>query len=532
MLPLLWNSTISPMGADATPVPPCQACGSVTTLELAMVPGDNAVDVDDDAGALGPGPLKEGHHLVGPLADVSLEHAATDGHLPVVVGHQLGPAHQLDAPELLVGVARLDERGDLRVALEVADLLRLAERPERRRLVDEAVPHGNHVDGAVVVERRHIHGVATVEELHDRVARAGDGEEPVRPGRTGLHHQDPRRRRTLDRSRRDVGVVGVVGVVAVVAAMVGSVVGLRARVVPQRGGMFRLDHVEIITHASQVVGELGPAGGVGDHRDPCPFRQLQPQVDGRRVVVELECDGPCLGAGVVGGEQASTGPPQRPGGGVAVDEPAARCEQPHRVERQRPEHGRGLGREQRLLDSPGPRHRPQPFDRVHPSDRSAGQPGSGRTRGVPGGSKSVSRNRVLLPSPAVATNPPGDLELAPLDGEPRTLDAWLTTFHLAAVVLDPYTYESAWLLPTAGRILEDFRGADCRIAFVVTADADDTREFLGPWATRVLTFAEGWDPPEWRQAVSELAKAMSWTRPNIPGPGDPKPYAGSPALGA
>ncbi|HLM29378.1 MAG TPA: hypothetical protein VK360_05600 [Acidimicrobiales bacterium] len=163
----------------------------------------------------------------------------------------------------------------------------------------------------------------------------------------------------------------------------------------------------------------------------------------------------------------------------------------------------------------------------------------------------------------MATNPPGDLELAPLDGEPRTLDAWLTTFHLAAVVLDPYTYESAWLLPTAGRILEDFRGADCRIAFVVTADADDTREFLGPWATRVLTFAdadrdlvkaigvnelpafvhlrqdrsigalaEGWDPPEWRQAVSELAKAMSWTRPNIPGPDDPKPYAGSPALGA
>jgi hypothetical protein len=24
---------------------------------------------------------------------------------------------------------------------------------------------------------------------------------------------------------------------------------------------------------------------------------------------------------------------------------------------------------------------------------------------------------------------------------------------------------------------------------------------------------------------------MSWTRPNIPGPADPKPYPGSPALG-
>jgi hypothetical protein len=48
----------------------------------------------------------------------------------------------------------------------------------------------------------------------------------------------------------------------------------------------------------------------------------------------------------------------------------------------------------------------------------------------------------------------------------------------------------------------------------------------------VAALAEGWDPPEWRDAVSELAKAMSWTRPNIPGPADPKPYPGSPALGA
>jgi hypothetical protein len=177
--------------------------------------------------------------------------------------------------------------------------------------------------------------------------------------------------------------------------------------------------------------------------------------------------------------------------------------------------------------------------------------------------ESAPGNRSLIPSRAVATDPPGDLRLAPLGSEPRSLDAWLTTFHLAAVILDPYTYESAWLLETAGRILEDFRGADCRIAFVVTANEDDAREFLGPWAQRMLTFAdpdrdlvkaigvnelpafvhlrqdrsvaalaEGWDPPEWRDAVSELAKAMSWTRPNIPGPADPKPYPGSPALGA
>ena len=163
----------------------------------------------------------------------------------------------------------------------------------------------------------------------------------------------------------------------------------------------------------------------------------------------------------------------------------------------------------------------------------------------------------------MATDPPGDLQLAPLRGAARSLDDWLTTFHLAAVVLDPYTYESAWLLETAGRILEHFRGADCRIAFVVTADADDAREFLGPWAERVLTFAdpdrelvkalgldelpafvhlrhdrsvaalaEGWDPGAWRGAANELAAAMSWSRPTIPAPGHPKPYAGSPALGS
>jgi hypothetical protein len=162
----------------------------------------------------------------------------------------------------------------------------------------------------------------------------------------------------------------------------------------------------------------------------------------------------------------------------------------------------------------------------------------------------------------VATNPPGDVRLAPLDGEPHTLSAWLTTFHLAAVILDPYTYESAWLLETAGRILESFRGADCRVAFVVTASPDEAREFLGPWTERVLTFtdadrelvkglglnelpafvhlrqdgqvigvAEGWDPPEWREVASRLAKDMSWSRPLIPAPGDPKAYAGSPASG-
>jgi len=142
------------------------------------------------------------------------------------------------------------------------------------------------------------------------------------------------------------------------------------------------------------------------------------------------------------------------------------------------------------------------------------------------------------------------------------LSQWLTTFHLAAVILDPFTYESAWLLEASGRILENFAEADCRVAFVVTASPEEAHQFLGPWTDRILTFAdpdrefvkglglnelpafvhlrqdgqvagvaEGWDPIEWRNVATQLAKDMSWSRPLIPGPGDPKPYAGSPAAG-
>lgn len=163
----------------------------------------------------------------------------------------------------------------------------------------------------------------------------------------------------------------------------------------------------------------------------------------------------------------------------------------------------------------------------------------------------------------MATDPPGDLLLTPLGGESRPISGWLTTFHLAIVVLDPFTNESAWILDTSGRILETFRGADCRVAFLVTGTADEARQFLGPWADRVLTFAdpkreavkalglnelpafvhirqdgtvaglaEGWDPVEWRQVAEGLSRVMAWSRPVIPAAGDPSPYAGSPALGA
>ncbi len=152
--------------------------------------------------------------------------------------------------------------------------------------------------------------------------------------------------------------------------------------------------------------------------------------------------------------------------------------------------------------------------------------------------------------------------LDPLGGEPLTMSDQVTMFHLVVVALDPYTYESAWLLETAGRILEEFYGADCRVAWLVTAGDADARAFLGPWAEKFLTFvdpdrsvvealgieeipalvhvgndlsvigkADGWDPEQWRPITDNLAKMMSWSKPIFPKPGDPMAFAGSAAAG-
>jgi hypothetical protein len=100
------------------------------------------------------------------------------------------------------------------------------------------------------------------------------------------------------------------------------------------------------------------------------------------------------------------------------------------------------------------------------------------------------------------------------------------------------------------------------VAFIVTGSADEARQFLGPWADKVLTFAdpnrasvrglslnelpaflhirgdrtvaaaaEGWDPEEWRKVAASLAEDNSWTTPIIPEGNDPSPYAGSAAAG-
>ena len=154
-----------------------------------------------------------------------------------------------------------------------------------------------------------------------------------------------------------------------------------------------------------------------------------------------------------------------------------------------------------------------------------------------------------------------DVELTALDAEaePRLLGEWLTTFPLTAVVLDPYTAESARILHTAHRILVNYQGADCRTCWVLTCDSDGARRFLGPWAEELLTFvdsdrrlvgalglerlpafilvrqdgsvaaaAQEWDPQQWRAVAETVSAVTKWNRPVIGGDGDPAAYPGTP----
>jgi hypothetical protein len=162
----------------------------------------------------------------------------------------------------------------------------------------------------------------------------------------------------------------------------------------------------------------------------------------------------------------------------------------------------------------------------------------------------------------VASHPPPDTILRPLNGPERPLSQYLTTFPLLLIVLDPFTHESAWLLETGSRILDSFGQADCRVGWLVAGDADECRQFLGPHAQRFITFsdpdrdvikalglerlpaliclgldatvidaAEGWQPTQWRAMTDRVARMLGWTGPKIPSAKDPASFAGSPALG-
>ena len=155
-----------------------------------------------------------------------------------------------------------------------------------------------------------------------------------------------------------------------------------------------------------------------------------------------------------------------------------------------------------------------------------------------------------------------NITLTTIGGESRPLEEWVTTFHLASVVLDPYTNESSWVLKSAVRILEAFRGADVRVNLVLTCAATEAKQFLGPLAAEFLVFcdpdrtfvrglglatlpafvfvrgdgsvqavAEGWNPIDWRHVAKVIADNTSWIPPTIPVAGDPSPFHGTAALG-
>ncbi|MFN8019104.1 MAG: hypothetical protein U0P45_13415 [Acidimicrobiales bacterium] len=162
----------------------------------------------------------------------------------------------------------------------------------------------------------------------------------------------------------------------------------------------------------------------------------------------------------------------------------------------------------------------------------------------------------------MVTQVPADTQLTALGGESRPISEWTTTFQLLTVVLDPYTNESGWLFETSLRVLRNFRGADVRTAFTVCADEADTKRFMGEIGHEFLTFADpkrelvgalqldrlpalayirqdlaivgtaqGWDPQAWEDLCRLVGKVNSWSHPDLPGPKDPGPFAGSPAKG-
>ena len=77
-----------------------------------------------------------------------------------------------------------------------------------------------------------------------------------------------------------------------------------------------------------------------------------------------------------------------------------------------------------------------------------------------------------------------------MSGHGHTLGEWLVVFNLLAVVIDPYTHQSGWILPTASRIFRHYEEADMRCAFVTCCDAKGARDFLGRLADEHLVMLD------------------------------------------
>lgn len=149
--------------------------------------------------------------------------------------------------------------------------------------------------------------------------------------------------------------------------------------------------------------------------------------------------------------------------------------------------------------------------------------------------------------------------LKPLEGKGYKLRDWLTSYPFLIVAIDPYTYESSWILETSIRIFEHFNPADIRVGWLCTADEQGCQEFLGPLAESYLTFpdparlavsalgvdhlpslvhiradgfvqtAQGWDPKTWTEVCDRAAKILAWNNTLLGTQGDPGPFPGTPA---
>jgi len=158
----------------------------------------------------------------------------------------------------------------------------------------------------------------------------------------------------------------------------------------------------------------------------------------------------------------------------------------------------------------------------------------------------------------MAKNPDPALKLSTDRGVVRTLDDWSTMFHLVFVVLPDRPEATQWL-PVARRIFATLGDADCRTAFLVPSTAAIAERIVGADETRTMTFidpekelvhelglnrlpalvhlrqdttvaavAEGWDVGEWQRVTDSIAKAMSWTSPELRHRDNPEPFAGFP----
>jgi len=127
---------------------------------------------------------------------------------------------------------------------------------------------------------------------------------------------------------------------------------------------------------------------------------------------------------------------------------------------------------------------------------------------------------LVLPSMPMATAPPPEIELNPIQGESRPT-AW--------AVCGTDDEAKQFLGPLADEFLTF---ADPTRSFVKGLELTSLPAFLHiDHALNVVNSAEGWNPKEWRTVAKELSKQMSWSSPSIPDGDDPPPYPGTPALG-